>query len=50
MVVLLIGLYHPPVYDETLPLDARRGWLALLALAIFALSFMPVPLEIVPVG
>lgn len=49
-VVLLIGLYHPPVYDESEPLDAKRRWLALLALAIFVLAFMPVPLEIVPVG
>ena len=50
VVVLLIGLYHPPVYDESEPLDGKRRWLALLALAIFVLSFMPVPLEIVPVG
>ena len=50
VVVLLIGIFHPPVYDESIPLDPKRRWLALLALAIFVLSFMPVPLGIVPAG
>ncbi|HEX6900819.1 MAG TPA: site-2 protease family protein [Thermoanaerobaculia bacterium] len=49
LVVLVIGLYHPPVYDESEPLDAKRRWLALLALVIFVLSFMPVPLDIVAI-
>lgn len=50
VIVLVIGLFHPPVYDESIPLDAKRRWLAVLALAIFALAFMPVPVEIVPIG
>jgi membrane-associated protease RseP (regulator of RpoE activity) len=48
-IVLLIGLPHPPVYDESEPLDAKRRLLAWFALVMFVLSFMPVPLDIVPV-
>ena len=47
MIVFLIGLFHPPVRDERTPLDPKRRALALLALVIFALSFMPVPLDAV---
>ena len=35
MIVLVIGLRHPPVYDESLPLDRKRQALAWVALAIF---------------
>ncbi len=45
LIVMLIGLYHPPVYDESEPLDGRRRVLAWLALAMFLLCFMPVPLQ-----
>lgn len=44
VVVLVIGLRHPPVYDENLPLDRKRRALAWVALVIFVLSFMPVPI------
>lgn len=44
VVVLVIGLRHPPVHDESLPLDRKRQALAWVALAIFVLSFMPVPI------
>jgi membrane-associated protease RseP (regulator of RpoE activity) len=45
VIVLVIGLYHPPVYDESIPLDAKRRALALLALLLFALCFIPVPIQ-----
>ena len=45
-IVFLLGLFHPPVRDERTPLDAKRRALALLALVIFVLSFMPLPLDI----
>lgn len=45
VIVFLIGLFHPPVRDERTPLDPKRRALALLALVIFALSFMPTPLD-----
>jgi membrane-associated protease RseP (regulator of RpoE activity) len=44
-IVMLIGLYHPPVYDETEPLDRRRRILAWVALAMLVLCFMPVPIQ-----
>lgn len=47
LLVLLLGLFHPPVRDEQTPLDAKRRAVALLALLIFALSFMPAPLEFI---
>jgi membrane-associated protease RseP (regulator of RpoE activity) len=48
LIVLLMGLNHPPVRDEATPVDRRRRVLACVALAILALSFMPVPLAVVP--
>ena len=45
LIILLIGLYHPPVYDESEPLDTKRRVLAWFALAMFVLSFMPVPIR-----
>jgi len=47
VMVFLIGLFHPPVRDERTPLDAKRRAIALLALLIFVLAFMPVPLELI---
>lgn len=47
--VLLIGLFHPPVQQSHVPLDARRLLLAAIALLLFVLSFIPVPLSVVPV-
>ena len=49
VIILVIGLYHPPVYDERTPLDARRIRVAWLGLAVFVLTFMPVPFDILPV-
>ncbi len=45
--LFIIGLRHPPVRDESVPLTrAQRlnGWVALL---IFVLTFTPVPIEVV---
>jgi membrane-associated protease RseP (regulator of RpoE activity) len=49
VIILVIGLYHPPVWDETTPLDPFRRRLAWIALVLLILSFMPAPLSIVPV-
>jgi membrane-associated protease RseP (regulator of RpoE activity) len=46
VIVFLIGLFHPPVRDERIPLDGKRRAIALLALLIFVLSFMPTPLQV----
>jgi membrane-associated protease RseP (regulator of RpoE activity) len=50
VVVLAIGLYHPPVYDESIPLDRGRRALAWMALLLFALCFMPVPIQEIGLG
>ena len=39
----LVGLSHPPVIDPHTPLGEKRIWIAWSALAIFVLSFSPVP-------
>jgi membrane-associated protease RseP (regulator of RpoE activity) len=41
-----LGFGHPRVIDEHVPLDPRRQWLTVLAFAILALCFMPVPITI----
>ncbi|HEX9941853.1 MAG TPA: site-2 protease family protein [Thermoanaerobaculia bacterium] len=45
LIVLLIGLYHPPVYDESIPLDLKRRLFAAFALVMFLLAFIPVPIR-----
>jgi membrane-associated protease RseP (regulator of RpoE activity) len=47
VITLLIGLYHPPVWDESTPLDPKRRALAWVALLLLVLSFMPAPLAMV---
>ena len=44
-ITLVMGLFHPPVRDESRPLDGKRLAIAVLALAIFVFSFMPVPIR-----
>jgi membrane-associated protease RseP (regulator of RpoE activity) len=48
LIVLVLGLRHPPVWDEQQRLDAPRLALAGLALLLFVLCFMPEPIEAVP--
>lgn len=46
LLVLIFGLRHPPVLDESVQLDRRRRLVAWVALAILVLSFMPAPVEV----
>jgi hypothetical protein len=46
----VIGLYHPPVWDERQPLDRKRQAVAWLALLIFILTFMPAPIAELTIG
>jgi hypothetical protein len=41
VVIFAMGLYHPPVVDEAMPLDRRRRALAVTALVVLALCFTP---------
>ena len=50
VVVLVIGLFHPPVSDESLPLDGKRRALAVVALLLFVLCFIPVPIQELAAG
>jgi membrane-associated protease RseP (regulator of RpoE activity) len=52
MVVMLLafGPRHPRTFDEDVPLDPARKWLAAFALLIFVLCFTPVPLSIIELG
>lgn len=45
LITLVMGLQHPPLRDEDAPLGPVRRSLAWAALAIFVLSFMPVPIQ-----
>ncbi len=47
VIILVIGLYHPAVWDETTPLDPFRRKVAWIALVLLVLSFMPAPLSVV---
>ncbi len=49
LVVLLMGLRHPRVLDESVRLDRPRTLIAVLCFVIFVLAFMPVPITVVPI-
>ncbi len=46
VLVTLIGVDHPPTIDDT-PLDGRRRLGAWMTVALFCVTFMPVPLQVV---
>jgi membrane-associated protease RseP (regulator of RpoE activity) len=43
--LIVFGPRHPRTFDEDLPLDRTRLWLALFALIMFVLCFTPAPIE-----
>jgi membrane-associated protease RseP (regulator of RpoE activity) len=49
-IILVFGLRHPPVSEDSEPLDDKRRLVALLCLVIFVLVFMPVPISIVSIA
>jgi membrane-associated protease RseP (regulator of RpoE activity) len=42
----VLGPTHPSVYDEDVPLDRGRMWLAVFAVVMFVLCFTPTPISI----
>lgn len=46
ILLLLLGLRHPPVIYWEVPLDSKRKFIGWLALVIFILTFIPVPFKI----
>ena len=45
IILFFIKLRHPPVIDETIKLGPGRILIGLITLAIFILTFMPLPIE-----
>jgi len=45
--ITIIGLRHPPLSDQCLPMDRRRRLTAMAAIVVFILTFMPTPFYIV---
>jgi len=43
--LFLFGRHHPRTFDEAVPLDVGRRWLALFAVLMFILCFTPAPIE-----
>jgi hypothetical protein len=43
--VLLMGIQHPPPLNDRTRLDRKRMVLAVVVLAVFALCFVPVPIQ-----
>jgi membrane-associated protease RseP (regulator of RpoE activity) len=47
VIALVMGVVHPPIWDEHSVLDRRRRIIGWIALVVFVLSFMPEPVRIV---
>ena len=45
VMLLAFGPRHPRTFDEEVPLDSGRLWLAFFALVMFVLCFTPAPIE-----
>ena len=43
MLLRVIGMRHPPTIDDGAPLGRARTVVAVIALVVFALSFLPNP-------
>ena len=43
--ILALGLRHPRTWDESAPLGRKRTLLAVFALVMFILSFIPDPVQ-----
>jgi membrane-associated protease RseP (regulator of RpoE activity) len=46
VMLLVLGPKHPAVFDEDVPLDRGRLWLALFAVVMFILCFTPTPITL----
>lgn len=50
LMIAMLGIFgprHPSTYDEHVPLDPTRMWVAALGVVVFVVCFAPVPLQIV---
>ena len=44
VMLFVFGPHHPRTFDENVPLDSGRRWLALFAILMFVLCFTPAPI------
>ncbi|MEK7773205.1 MAG: site-2 protease family protein, partial [Deltaproteobacteria bacterium] len=47
VLISVIGMWHPPVEDQHVPLDMPRKLVCLCAAVVFVLTFMPTPFYII---
>ncbi|MBI5236540.1 MAG: site-2 protease family protein [Deltaproteobacteria bacterium] len=45
--ISIIGLGHPPIEDQSVPMDAKRRVITAISTAVFVLTFMPAPFYII---
>jgi membrane-associated protease RseP (regulator of RpoE activity) len=45
LAVQVVKFSHPPVVDESIPLDAKRKVICLLCVLVFVLTFIPIPID-----
>jgi hypothetical protein len=45
LLLVLMGIGHPPTSDDARPLESRHTWLAWISLALFVLCFTPTPIR-----
>jgi len=50
VLMLLVGVDHPPTLDSATPLDSRRRFAGWMTLALFVLTFIPVPIVMIEGG
>jgi hypothetical protein len=48
VLLMFIGVDHPPTYDHLTPLDGRRRMAAWLTVGAFILTFIPEPIALAP--
>ncbi len=46
LLLLILGLKHPPIINAEVPLDIKRRFVGWLSLVIFFLTFIPIPFRI----
>lgn len=45
--IYAIGMWHPPIEDQDSPMDWRRRLVTIIAILVFVLTFLPLPIYIV---
>ncbi|HAJ36930.1 MAG TPA: hypothetical protein DCL15_14700, partial [Chloroflexi bacterium] len=45
LILVMIGVEHPPALDDVTTLDTRRRIIGFIVIIIFILTFVPVPMR-----